>query len=96
MTCSTLIQVFAICHSYNQKTNDYAPMYAKAYPREESGKVDIPAPQEPPKVIYIAVPQRSQKEENEQQTINYKLKWWHVAIAFVAGYALASSNSKKA
>ena len=39
---------------------------------------------------------KQQKEENEQQTINYKLKWWHVALAFVAGYALASSNSKKA
>ena len=72
------------------------PCMPRPTPAKKVEKVDIPAPQEPPKVIYIAVPQRSQKEENEQQTINYKLKWWHVGIAFVAGYALASSNSKKA
>ena len=62
------------------------PCMPRPTPAKKVEKVDIPAPQEPPKVIYIA----------EQQTINYKLKWWHVAIAFVAGYALASSNSKKA
>lgn len=63
-------------------------------PAKKVEKVSLPAVKDPPQLIYIReVPVTDDKKEKKILT-NYKIKWWHVALAFVAGYSLASSNSK--
>ena len=79
------------------------PCLPKPTPAKQVEKVSLPAVKDPPELIYIReVPvkddnkdNKDNKETTETLTLtNYKIKWWHVALAFVAGYSLASSNSK--
>ena len=59
-------------------------------------KIEGPAVSDTPQLIYIReVPIRETDPSTEKQTTDNKLKWWHVALAFVAGFCLASSNTKK-
>lgn len=72
------------------------PCLPKPTPAKKVEKVSLPAVKDPPELIYIReVPVKDNKETTETLTLtNYKIKWWHVALAFIAGYSLASSNSK--
>nr|DAT71344.1 MAG TPA: hypothetical protein [Caudoviricetes sp.] len=64
-------------------------------PAKKVEKVSLPAVKDPPQLIYIReVPVTDDNKEKKETLTNYKIKWWHVALAFVAGYSLASSNSK--
>lgn len=64
-------------------------------PTKKVEKVSLPAVKDPPQLIYIReVPVTDDNKEKKETLTNYKIKWWHVALAFVAGYSLASSNSK--
>jgi hypothetical protein len=64
-------------------------------PAKKVEKVSLPAVKDPPELIYIReVPVTDDKKEIKETLTNYKIKWWHVALAFIAGYSLASSNSK--
>lgn len=65
-------------------------------PAKKVEKVSLPAVKDPPELIYIReVPVKDDKKDIKETLTNYKIKWWHVALAFVLGYSLASSNSKK-
>ena len=76
------------------------PCMPKPTPAKQVEKVSLPAVKDPPELIYIReVPVKNDNKDNKETTetltlTNYKIKWWHVALAFVAGYSLASSNSK--
>lgn len=76
------------------------PCMPKPTPAKKVEKVSLPAVKDPPELIYIReVPVTDDNKDNKETTetltlTNYKIKWWHVALAFVAGYSLASSNSK--
>ena len=71
------------------------PCMPKPTPAKKVEKVSLPAVKDPPQLIYIReVPVTDDKKEKKETLTNYKIKWWHVALAFVAGYSLASSNSK--
>lgn len=74
------------------------PCLPKPTPAKKVEKVSLPAVKDPPQLIYIReVPvteDNKEKKEKKETLTNYKIKWWHVALAFVAGYSLASSNSK--
>ncbi|WP_314894643.1 hypothetical protein [uncultured Capnocytophaga sp.] len=72
------------------------PCMPQPTPAKKVEKVSLPAVKDPPELIYIReVPVKDDnKETKETLTLtNYKIKWWHVALAFVLGYSLASSNS---
>lgn len=71
------------------------PCMPKPTPAKQVEKVSLPAVKDPPQLIYIReVPVTDDNKEKKETLTNYKIKWWHVALAFVAGYSLASSNSK--
>ena len=71
------------------------PCMPKPTPAKQVEKVSLPAVKDPPELIYIReVPVTDDNKEKKETLTNYKIKWWHVALAFVAGYSLASSNSK--
>lgn len=76
------------------------PCMPKPTPAKQVEKVSLPAVKDPPELIYIReVPVKDDNKDNKETTetltlTNYKIKWWHVALAFVAGFCLASSNSK--
>lgn len=64
-------------------------------PAKKVEKVSLPAVKDPPELIYIReVPVKDDNKETTEILTNYKIKWWHVALAFVAGYSLASFNAK--
>ena len=66
------------------------PCMPRPTPQKQVEKIELPAVRDTPQLIYIReVPIR------ETDTSTEKLKWWHVGLAFVAGYCLASSNTKK-
>ena len=70
------------------------PCMPKPTPAKKVENVSMPAVKDPPKLIYIReVPVKDDNKETTEILTNYKIKWWHVALAFVAGYSLASSNS---
>ena len=74
------------------------PCMPQPTPAKKVENVSMPAVKDPPELIYIReVPVKDDnkdiKETLTQTKTNYKIKWWHVALAFVAGYSLASSNS---
>lgn len=72
------------------------PCMPKPTPAKKVEKVSLPAVKDPPQLIYIReVPVTDDKKDIKETLTNYKIKWWHVALAFVLGYSLASSNSKK-
>ena len=74
------------------------PCMPRPTPAKKVEKVSLPAVKYPPELIYIReVPVKDDNKDNKETTetlTNYKIKWWHVALAFVAGLCLASSNSK--
>jgi len=71
------------------------PCMPRPTPAKKVEKVSLPAVKDPPELIYIReVPVTDDKKEIKETLTNYKIKWWHVALAFIAGYSLASSNSK--
>jgi len=64
-------------------------------PAKQVEKVSLPAVKDPPELIYIReVPVKDDNKDIKETLTNYKIKWWHVALAFVAGFCIASSNSK--
>ena len=72
------------------------PCMPRPTPQKQVEKIELPAVRDTPQVIYIReVPIRETDTSTEKQTTDNKLKWWHVALAFVAGFCLASSNTKK-
>lgn len=71
------------------------PCMPRPTPAKKVEKVSLPAVKYPPELIYIReVPVKDDNKETTETLTNYKIKWWHVALAFVAGFCLASSNSK--
>ena len=71
------------------------PCMPQPTPAKKVENVSMPAVKDPPELIYIReVPVKDDNKETTEILTNYKIKWWHVALAFVAGYSLASSNSK--
>lgn len=71
------------------------PCMPKPTPAKQVEKVSLPAVKDPPELIYIReVPVKDDNKETTEILTNYKIKWWHVALAFVAGFCIASSNSK--
>ena len=62
-------------------------------PAKKVEKVSLPAVKDPPELIYIREVTVKDDNKDIKTLTNYKIKWWHVALAFVAGYSLASSNS---
>lgn len=71
------------------------PCLPRPTPAKKVEKVSLPAVKDPPELIYIReVPVKNDNQEKTEILTNYKIKWWHVALAFVAGFCLASSNSK--
>ena len=71
------------------------PSLPRPTPAKKVEKVSLPAVKDPPELIYIReVPVKNNNQEKTEILTNYKIKWWHVALAFVAGFCLASSNSK--
>lgn len=72
------------------------PCMPRPTPQKRVEQVELPAVKDTPQVIYIReVPISDNNNLTEKQTTDNKLKWWHVGLAFIAGYCLASSNTKK-
>ena len=72
------------------------PCMPRPTPQKRVEQVELPAVKDTPQVIYIReVPISDNNNLTEKQTTDNKLKGWHVGLAFVAGYCLASSNTKK-
>lgn len=72
------------------------PCMPQPTPAKKVEKVSLPAVKDPPELIYIREVPVTDDNKDIKETLtqtNYKIKWWHVALAFVAGYSLASSNS---
>ena len=71
------------------------PCMPRPTPAKQVEKVSLPAVKDPPELIYIReVPVKDDNKDIKETLTNYKIKWWHVALAFVAGFCIASSNSK--
>ena len=58
-------------------------------------KADFPMVKEAPKETNVKEVPKEKEEKKQEQQINNKLKWWHIAVAFLAGFCLATMNTKK-